>query len=135
MAVTTVGEWPRGQNRHSDVMHDRRLQRQPTLPTLPSLSTPPMTKRHPVLAVYGATSYTASQHLLPYLATHPDADKFHLIIAGRNADKLAALDASLPSGGPRREVVVLRLEDQGGVGALVERADVVINFAGNGCEG
>lgn len=89
-----------------------------------------MTKNHPVLTVYGATSYTASNHLLPYLANHVEAAGFHLILAGRNADKLAAIDAQLPSIGPRREIVVLRLEDEGGVGSLVKRSDVIVNFAG-----
>lgn len=88
-----------------------------------------MPKAHtPVLVVYGATSYTASSHMLPYLVSHPDADSFHLILAGRNADKLASLDSLLGPG--KREVVAVKLDDEGGVSSLVERADVVINFAG-----
>lgn len=89
-----------------------------------------MAKTQPTVVVYGATSYTASKHLLPYLATHHDVDKFHLVLAGRNPDKLAALDASLPSAGPRREVVTVRLDNPAGVEALVRQADVIINFAG-----
>lgn len=91
-----------------------------------------MPKSHtPTLVVYGATSYTAQHHLLPYLAAHPDADSFHLILAGRNADKLAAVDAFLPK--REREILPLHLNDQGGVEALCKRADVVLNLAGTSC--
>ncbi|BEI81184.1 hypothetical protein CcaverHIS002_0203440 [Cutaneotrichosporon cavernicola] len=88
-----------------------------------------MPKSHtPTLVVYGSTSYTAQQHLLPYLASHPDADAFHLILAGRSAEKLAAVDALLPK--REREIVAVKLNDQGGVESLCKRADVVLNLAG-----
>lgn len=89
-----------------------------------------MPKSHtPVMVVYGATSYTATTHMLPYLVSHADANAFHLILAGRNAEKLASLD-NLLGPGTKREVVVLQLADEGGVNSLVKRADVVINLAG-----
>ncbi|GMK57037.1 hypothetical protein CspeluHIS016_0308770 [Cutaneotrichosporon spelunceum] len=82
----------------------------------------------PTLVVYGATSYTAQHHLLPYLASHPDAPKFHLILAGRNPDKLVAVDDLLPKG--EREIIAVKLSDEGGVASLCKRADVVLNLAG-----
>jgi short subunit dehydrogenase-like uncharacterized protein len=89
-----------------------------------------MPKSHtPILVVYGATSYTAQQHLLPYLASHPDAGAFHLIISGRNVDKLTAVNDLLPPSADR-EILPLKLDDQGGVDALCKRADVVLNLAG-----
>lgn len=86
----------------------------------------------PTLVVYGATSYTATQHLLPYLATHPEADKFELVLAGRNAGRLEAANALLP--GSTRKIVALTLEDTAAVEGLVGRADGVINLAGEWVE-
>lgn len=82
----------------------------------------------PTLVVYGATSYTATQHLLPYLATHPEADKFDLVLAGQNTSRLDAANALLP--GSTRKIVTLTLDDTPAVEALVKRADAVINLAG-----
>ncbi|CAK9780092.1 unnamed protein product [Cutaneotrichosporon oleaginosum] len=89
-----------------------------------------MPKSHtPTLVVYGATSYTAKHHLLPYLASHPDADSFRLVLSGRNIDKLTAVNDLLPPNA-EREIFPLKLNDQGGVEALCKRADVVLNLAG-----
>jgi short subunit dehydrogenase-like uncharacterized protein len=82
----------------------------------------------PTLVVYGATSYTATRHLLPYLANHEDASKFELVLAGRNAGRLEAANALLPSSS--RKIVALSLDDSAAVDALVTRADAVINLAG-----
>jgi len=82
----------------------------------------------PTLVVYGATSYTATQHLLPYLASHPDADKFELVLAGRNAGRLEAANALLP--GSTRRIVALSLDDKAAVEGLVAKADGVVNLAG-----
>lgn len=80
----------------------------------------------PTLIVFGATSYTA-QELLPYLDNHPDGDDFDFILAGRNKQKLDALNDKRPK---RRQVAVCDSNDEDAVEALVEKGDVVINLAG-----
>lgn len=82
------------------------------------------------VTVYGATSYTGSTHLLPYLDTNY-AGQVHLIIAGRNRSKLDALNASLSAINEKhRSVAALSLDDPAAVKALVDKSDVVINLAG-----
>lgn len=82
------------------------------------------------VTVYGATSYTGSTHLLPYLDTNY-AGQVHLIIAGRNRSKLDALNASLSAINEKhRSVAALTLDDPEAVKALVDKSDVIINLAG-----
>lgn len=82
------------------------------------------------VTVYGATSYTGSTHLLPYLDTNY-AGQVHLVIAGRNRAKLDALNATLSGSNEKhRSVAALTLDDPEAVKALVDRSDVIINLAG-----
>ncbi|OXG15298.1 saccharopine dehydrogenase [Cryptococcus neoformans Tu401-1] len=85
-----------------------------------------MAQTKPVLVIYGATAYTAQQ-LFTYLEEHPEAEDFDFILAGRNQTKLDKLNESLKT---KREVIVCELSDEEGVGAMVKRGDVIVNFAG-----
>lgn len=80
------------------------------------------------VAIYGATAFSAGP-AIEYLLNHPDASQYDLILAGRNRDKLAKVKSSLCKG-KDVETVVLELSDEAGVKSLVDKADVVINFAG-----
>lgn len=63
-----------------------------------------------------------------YLATHPQRDQFSLILAGRSANKLASLAATLKlveAEGVQLQVV--DVEDHAAVDAAVRSARVVIN--------
>lgn len=82
--------------------------------------------RKPTVIVYGATAFTAGP-LLPYLDTHPDADEFDFILAGRNKSKLDAASAKLNS---KPETVAVELGDEEGVRRLIDKGDVVMNLAG-----
>jgi short subunit dehydrogenase-like uncharacterized protein len=82
----------------------------------------------PSILVYGATSYTAVNHLLPYLVNHPEANKFDLVLAGRSAERLQAANTLI--GGGKRELIVCDLADFDAVGHMVQRADLFINLAG-----
>lgn len=87
----------------------------------------------PTVVIYGATSYTATVHLIPYLAAHPDlkSGQFKLVLAGRNKGKIDAVAKAvqLPDG-THPETVALSLDDRPAVDALVQRASVIINLAG-----
>ncbi|WVQ78993.1 hypothetical protein IAT38_001085 [Cryptococcus sp. DSM 104549] len=85
-----------------------------------------MAERKPTLIIYGANSFTAQQ-LLTYLEAHPDAPAFDFILAGRSPQKLEAVNGKLKT---KHEVVVCELTDREAVERLVDRGDVVINFAG-----
>ena len=80
----------------------------------------------PTVVLYGATSYSGRQ-LLEYLDTHREADRFNLILAGRNPTKLKKAASSLKG---EYETICTELTDLEGVRAMVERATVVINLAG-----
>lgn len=89
-----------------------------------------MTSDLKTVTVYGATSYTGSNHLVPYLDKNY-AGQVHLIIAGRNKAKLDALNASLSGENEKyRSVAALTLDDAEAVKKLVEKSDVIINLAG-----
>lgn len=78
------------------------------------------------VAVYGATAFSAGP-TIEYLLDHPESAGFELVLAGRNGQKLDKVKSGLSR---KVETVVLRLDDEGGVKAFTERADVIINFAG-----
>jgi len=80
------------------------------------------------VAIYGATAFSAGP-AIEYLVNHPDASQFNLILAGRNQDKLAKVHSKLCKG-QDVETVALELSDEAGVKDLVDKADVVMNFAG-----
>lgn len=80
------------------------------------------------VAIYGATAFSAGP-AIEYLVNHPDASQFELILAGRNRDKLANVHSKLCKG-KEVETIALELSDEKGVKDLVDKADVVMNFAG-----
>jgi short subunit dehydrogenase-like uncharacterized protein len=80
----------------------------------------------PTIIVYGATSYTAYQ-FLQYIQSHPDADAFEVILAGRNRAKLVELANKLDKDW---NVQAVELSDQEAVKNLVQMGSVVVNFAG-----
>lgn len=80
------------------------------------------------VAIYGATAFSAGP-AIEYLVNHPDTSQFNLILAGRNRDKLANVHSKLCKG-KEVETVALELSDEQGVKDLVDKADVVMNFAG-----
>ncbi|WVO17148.1 hypothetical protein L204_104840 [Cryptococcus depauperatus] len=85
-----------------------------------------MSNNKPVLVLYGATSFTARQ-LLTYLDEHPQGAEFDFILAGRNQERLEALNAKLST---KREIFVCELSNEDGVVSMVDRANVVVNLAG-----
>lgn len=83
-------------------------------------------KMTPKLIIYGATSFTA-QNLLPYLESHPDSGDFDFILAGRNRQKLDAVNRKLNQ---PRTVIVCDLTDDDAVEKMVTQGKVVVNLAG-----
>lgn len=82
------------------------------------------------VTIYGATSFTGSQHLVPYLDSQY-AGQINILLAGRNRSKLEALNASLSGSNEKfRSIAALTLDDPAAVKTLVEKSDVIINLAG-----
>lgn len=78
------------------------------------------------VTIYGATAFSAGP-TIGYLANHPESAEFDLILAGRNRQKLDKVQSGLDK---KADVVAVQLDDEEGVKSLVERSDVIINFAG-----
>lgn len=86
-----------------------------------------MTRRDLDIVVYGATGFVG-RRAARYLAQAEDAAELALGIAGRDADKLEAVRASL--GRDDVQVVVADADDLDAVAAMTARARVVLNTAG-----
>lgn len=83
------------------------------------------------VAVYGATAFSAGP-AIEYLLDHPESADFELLLASRNGEKLDKVNSGFSR---QSETVVLQLNDEEGVKKFAERADVIINFAGEALSG
>lgn len=81
------------------------------------------------LVLYGATGFTGKL-VANYLASHPAGDRFSWAIAGRNANKLAELKASLTERGDGPGVIVADNSVAASVSSMVADTRVVISTAG-----
>ncbi|MGB5364752.1 MAG: saccharopine dehydrogenase NADP-binding domain-containing protein [Polyangiales bacterium] len=79
------------------------------------------------IVLYGATGF-AGQLVAEYLARHPEGSRFSWAIAGRNPDKLRALQTSLVDAAP--PIIVADTSDRPSIDAMVSKARVVVTTAG-----